>query len=93
MVFLLVRVHVSVRWWAGCFTNLWVRQGNPGGGQGGRCWGCSGKRRKGGTPWGADGARDQEVHNEGLEKGGHRRGTERRGGKEGIQIAHFVGFF
>lgn len=34
MVFLLVRVHASVWWWAGCCVNLWVRQGNPGEGGG-----------------------------------------------------------
>lgn len=77
-----------------CCVNLWVRQGNPGGGQGGWCWGCGGKWKKGGMPRGDDGPRDhREDHDEGLEKGGCRSGTEPRGGEEGIQIAYFVGFF
>lgn len=47
--------------------------------------------KRGGCP--GDGARDREDHSEGLEKGGRRRGTSQRGGKEGIQTAYFVGFF
>lgn len=48
--------------------------------------------KKGGKPREGDGPRTED-HNEGLGKGGCRRGTEQRGGKEGIQIAYFVGFF
>lgn len=59
-----------------------VEEAGAGGGGEPRGWGPG----RGG-PW------DQEDRDEGLEKGGRRRGTKRRGGKEGIQIAYFVGFF
>lgn len=53
-----------------------------------------GVERRGKPPPRRDGrSRDGGRPDEGPEKGGRRSGTERRGGKEGIQIAYFVGFF
>lgn len=72
MVFLLVRVHVSVSEWAGCFVNLWVRQGNPEEGREVGPGGAVGSREKGGSA--EEGTEDRD---EGLEKGGMQKGRKR----------------
>lgn len=78
-MFLLARVHVSVWWWAGCFINLWVRQGNPQEGQGRRHLGCEGKwRKEGECPRRGQEPGDQEGPEEGLGKGGPNEGEEKR---------------
>lgn len=74
---------------AGRGVNLWVRRGTPRGWQGGRRGaGGGGSPEEGQMLWG------WRPPGCGAGKGGDAdAGPGGRGGKEGIQIAYFVGFF